>query len=317
MIPNNELLRKATLSLSDFGGAGEAPLAIEQVTQFIELVSADAVMLADVRTVTSSAPKWQESVIDFSARIARAGTESTRLVDGDRIKPTTSIVEMNTVLIRGEVPVSDEVYEDNVAGAAFSAALERTIASRFGYDIEDLFLNGDTASSNTYLALLNGWLKLAQGSGGNVVASATYGQDYQEIFKQLLVALPDRHKRGIEIDGRFYVPKRLEEKYRDILASRGTPLGDLSLSGKNELTYQAIKIVGVPSMAITAGSPDTSSVLLANRNNLYAGYQRRMKFETYRDPREGVMSFIITARVDAEVAVVGATAIATSVSVEP
>jgi hypothetical protein len=69
-------------ALADFGGAGQAPLSVEQVTQFIELMQAEQVMLADVRTVTSGAAKWQESIINFASRIAKAGTEGTRLAAG-------------------------------------------------------------------------------------------------------------------------------------------------------------------------------------------------------------------------------------------
>jgi hypothetical protein len=95
-----ELLRKATLTAtsggsgalagtqpSDFGGSGQAALSIEQVTQFLELMAADQVMLPDVRTVTSNASKWQESIIQFGSRIARPGVEATRLADVDRKKP--------------------------------------------------------------------------------------------------------------------------------------------------------------------------------------------------------------------------------------
>ena len=71
-----ELLAKATadwtLTTTDLGGAGEAPLSTEQAKQFIELMSADQVMLSDVRQVTSRAAKWQESGIDFSSRITAA-----------------------------------------------------------------------------------------------------------------------------------------------------------------------------------------------------------------------------------------------------
>lgn len=312
-----ELLQKATFSTGDFGGAGEAPLSVEQVLQFIELMSAETVMLGDVRTVTSSSSKWQESIIDFGSRIAKPGVEATRLADGDRVKPSTGVVEISTVLLRAEAPVSDEVMEDNVAGAGIANSLERLIASRFGFDIEDLFVNGDTGSGDPYLALQDGWLKLAQGVGGNVVAASAIGQDYQEIFKRLVIAIPDRFKRNLATDYRFYVPQRLTEKYRDILADRGTPMGDMMLSGTGELRYQGILIKGVPSFAITAGSPDTSSILLANRNNLYAGYHRRMKMETWRDPREGATSFVVTARVNSQIGVVEQTAIATSVDVEP
>ncbi len=91
------------------------------------------------------------------------------------------------------------------------------------------------------------------------------------------------------------------------------------LTQGGDLAYQGIKIVGAPSIdaGITSGTPDTTSVLLTYPTNLYAGYHRAMKFETWRDPREGVTSFVITARVDAEVAVVKATSLAYSVNVEP
>jgi HK97 family phage major capsid protein len=317
-LSNAQLLEKATLtSTADFGGAGQAPLSIEQVDEFIELLSNENVMLPDVHTVKSTSAKWQEPIIDFASRVARPGVQGARLADGDRVKPNTGNVEISTVLLRAEVPIADEVFEDNTAKEGFAGSVERTLASRFGFDVEDLMLNGDTASADAYLALLNGWIKQAQGAGGHVVNASSIGQDYQVIFKKLLQSLPDRHKRGIEADGRFYVPKRLEEAYRDILSSRGTPLGDLTLQGNGDLKYQAISIKGVPSMAITAGTPDTSFILLTNRKNLYAGYRRSMTMETWRDPREGATSFIVTARVDAEVAVPDATAIATNVDVEP
>jgi len=324
MIPTEELLRKAVLTVisdtPDFGGAAQAPLSIEQVTQFIELMQAEQVMLKEARTVTSSASKWQESIIDFGVRIARPGTESTRLSSGDRVIPSTGLVEISTVLIRGEVPVSDETFEDNVARAGLANTLERMIADQFGFDIEDLFVNGDTASADTYLAQIDGWLKQAKNdTGNNAFDASSYAQDYQEIFKQLLIRMPKRFLRGLKASGRYYVPVTLEQKYRDLLATRGTALGDFMLTQGGDLAYQGILIKGAPSFdsGIVAGTPDTCSVLLTWPQNLYAGYHRAMKFETYRDPREGVTSFVITARVDAEVAVVKATTLAYSVNVEP
>lgn len=327
-----DLLRKATLlsdtdgtagalagTGGDFGGPGQAALSIEQVRQFIELMQAEQVMLGDVRTVTSAASKWQESIIDFSSRIARGGIEGVRLDDTtpgqERAKPDTGIVEISTVLLRAEIPVSDEVFEDNVAGSGLVQVLERTIADRFGYDIEELLVNGDTGSLDTYLGLLDGWLLQAK-DDGNAVDGSSYGQDYQEIFRVMLNRLPDRFKRGLETSYRYYIPKRTEEKYRDILASRGTALGDIMLTGKNELRYQGILIKGVPSFAIASGAPDTSSILLTASQNLYAGFHRHMKFETWRDPREGATSFIVTARVDAKVAVPTATVTSYDVDVE-
>lgn len=324
-LSNQELLQKAILSLSDFGGATEAPLTIEQVAEFLRIAILPQRMLPDVRTVMSNSNKWQESKLDFGARIMRVGTEGERLDFSNRIKPATGIVEISTVLTRGEVPVTDETMEDQVERDGFGDTIMAMVAEGAGRDLEELMIKGDTddtfvghgEAAGGYLRLLDGWLKQAGTvTGFNLLNATSDGQDYQTIFRKLLTLLPDQFKRDMA-NLRYYVPQRLEEKYRDILAARGTPLGDLTLEGSRELKFQAITIRGVPNMPITAGTPDTSFILLSHRMNLYAGFRRQIKLETFRDPREGQTSFIITARVDAQVAHVPATAIANNVDVEP
>jgi hypothetical protein len=312
MLTNEELLRKATLTTSDFGDS-TAPLSVQNVAQFIELLSAGQSFLPDVRTVTSSAAKWVEGIVDFNGRITYPGTQGTRLPDEHRAKPTLGNVEISTVLLRAEVPISDETLEDNVAQDGFANSLENLIADQFGFDVEELLLNGDTGSTDPYLAQLDGWLQQAQGSGGHVVDASGDDQDYQEIFKKLLASIPNRHKRNLVTDGRFYVPIQLEEIYRDILSTRGTAYGDVMLTGNNELRYQGILIKGSASMIVD--DDDETNILLTNRNNLYAGFRRSMTMETFRDPREGATSFVVTARVDGKLAIPDASAVATNVDV--
>lgn len=316
-ITNEELLRKATLDLSDFGGAGEAPLTVEQVQQFLRVAIAPQNMLPVVRTVQSNANLWEESKLIFGARVMKAGTEGTRLADGDRVAPTTGTVQISTALIRGEVPVTDEVMEDQVERAGFGDTLNAMIAERVGLDVEDLFVNGDVGSADTYLALKDGWFELADDATDNTqVNVASSGQDYQAVFNKLLVNMPDAFKRD-KANMRYFAPIRLVEKYIDILAARGTPLGDFMLEGTRTLKYQGIEITGVSILTITAGTPDTCEILLSHRLNLYAGYRRMIKLETFRDPREGQTSFIVTARVAPAVAHTPATVLAQSCDVEP
>ncbi len=312
---NETYLKKAILTTTDLGTG--ATLNPEQADEFLRLAIAPQVMLPEVRTVRSSATKWQEAKIDFGSRILRPGVEGERLTYEERAKPTTGYVEISTVLVKGEVPISDEVMEENVEREGFADTIVQMVAEGSGRDLEELFIRGDTGSPDGYLAQLNGWLKQAEvGAGAHVYDAAADGQDYQSIFKKLLLALPDQYKRDIE-NMRFYVPVRLEEIYRDQLSARGTPLGDQTLQGKTPLTYQGIKIRGVPLFPIAPGASDTSKVLLTHRLNLYAGYRRQIRLETYRDPREGATSFIVTARADAKIAVIPATALAYNVNVEP
>ncbi len=324
-LTNQELLQKAVLSTADFGGAGEAPLTIEQVREFLRLAILPQTMLPDVRPVMSNANTWQESKINFDARIMRPGIEGERNVFSDRIKPGTGVVEIITSLLRGEVPITDETMEDQVEQAGFGDTIMAMVAEGAGRDVEELFIRGDTDDSfighgegvGSFLRLSDGWLKLAGTSAGfNLLDATSDGQDYQAIFRKLINLLPDRYKRDVQ-NMRFYVPLRLEEKYRDQLAARATAGGDAWLEGTRPLTYQSIRIMGVPNFPIDATTtPDTSFILLSHRMNLYAGWRRQIRMETFRDPREGLTSFIVTARVDAEVAHVPATAIANNVDVD-
>ena len=210
---NSELLQKAALTLGDFDGlsgarTGNAPLTIEQVQQFLRLAIQPQDMLPDVRTVMANANKWQESKISFDRRIMRGGTELARLAPADQTKPDTGIVEISTVLLRGEVPISDEVLEDQVERAGFGDTVMAMVAEGAGRDIEELLIGGNTrpsgrtnyglGSTDAFLQLLDGWLIhcLTQ-NDGNVVDVVDDGQDYQRIFNKLLTAVPDRYKRDI------------------------------------------------------------------------------------------------------------------------
>ena len=311
---NQRLLQKASLTLSDFGG-DNAPLTVEQINTFLRLAITPQVMLPDVRTVMSNAASWQESKINFDERVMRLGTEGVRNREDDRISPDTGIVEIVTTLLRGEIPISDEVMEDQVERAGFGNTIMTMAAEAVGRDIEELMINGDTASTDSFLRGFDGWLKQANSGEGNRYNASGDGPDYQTIFNKLLTLLPDRYKRD-KANMRFYVPTQLEEKYRDQLAQRGTALGDAILEGSRQLKYQEIPIKAVPLLNITSGTPDHSFVLLTHKQNLYAGYRRQVRLQNWYDPREGLYSFVISARVDAKVAHVPATSIATNVDVD-
>ena len=326
-ISNQRMLEKAALSLADFGGAGEAPLTIEQINTFLRLAITPQVMLNDVRTVMSNASKWQESKLNFDERILRVGTEGVRNVENDRVKPGTGIVEISTTLLRGEIPISDEVMEDQVERAGFGNTVMTMAAEAVGRDIEELMINASpnatqpgTNTADTFLraglaSSSHGWFYQAQqGSDANVVDFNNEGPDYQTMFNRLLTALPDRYKRE-KANMRFYVPVQLEEKYRDQIAQRGTALGDAILEGSRALKYQEIPIVGVPLININGNNETT--VLLSHKNNLYAGYRRQVRLQNWYDPREGQYSFVVSTRVDAKVAHVPATAVGINVDVTP
>lgn len=308
-ISNEELLQKATFTTPDLG----ASISIQAADRFINLMTAQQDLLDDVRVVRHTSAKWQQAFLDFASRIARPGVEAQRLAEPDRSKPTISQVEMSTVLIKGEVPVSDESFEDNIEGQRFESTLTEGIANRFGYDVETLLLNGDTASGDPYLALTNGWLKLSHGSGGHVVNGSGV-TDYNVLFGTMFQTLPDRYKAQLD-NYRFYVPWTVEQKYRAQLATRGTSYGDETLRSRDQIRWEGIPVVPIRNWPTSgSGGSRVTPVLLTRRDNLFAGFRRSIRMETFRDPRDGATSFIVTARVDAEIGTVDATVVADNVN---
>lgn len=315
VITNEAFLEKAAFTTADLGGS----VSEGGADRFINLMTEEQEVLGDVRVVRNVEANWEEPFLDFAARIMRPGTEAQRVADADRVKPTTGTVAISTKLTKGEVLMSREALEDALGGQNnFQNSLEEGIAARAGYDIEELLINGDTAVAGTdpYLGLLDGWLKQARGAGGNIVSAAGHTTASQT-FAALLGALPNRWKRRLRQDGRFWVPYSVEERYRAELAQRGTAYGDESERDNMALRYRGIPIIPVANWPVMAGSPDTSYVLLSNRQNLYAGFRREIEIDTDYSKREGNLAFLISARVDARLGVRDATAIATGVNAEP
>lgn len=316
-ISNEELLRKATFTTPDLG----AGVTTADADRFINLVVSTQEFLPEVQVRRRMTAKWKEAFMDLAVRVARPGIEAQRLADADRVKPTVSFVEFSTVMVKGEAPISDEALEDAIGGGSFRTEVTRAVTTRFGNDLEELFLNGDTASADPYLALLDGWLKQFTLAGGNVynatgrpTATAT---DMQHIMAKMLQQLPNQFQREINANGRFYLPHLFIQKYREQLAARNTSYGDFMLTTNNQVTFQGIPLRGVSNIPVTAGAPDTTRILLTSPNNLYAGFRRDIRLETERSAKEGATSFIVTARVDAQVAQRGAGVLATNVDVEP
>ncbi|MEM4408592.1 MAG: phage major capsid protein, partial [Candidatus Caldarchaeum sp.] len=292
-----------TLVTGDLAAGGL--LAPEQAEQFLRLAVKASPNSQEAVVRIMNTPKWEEPILSWGGRILRPGTEGVRLADADRVKPTTGKVELSTVLLRGEVPVSDEVMESNIERADFADTLAAYIAERVGSDLEELYVKGDTTSGDPFLATLNGLLKQARGTGGHIYDAVNDGQDYQKVFDALITSVPDQYRRDMTT-WRFYVSPTVKERYHSQVASRGTPLGDAFLTAQQAPTYKGVRVVAVPHM------PD-ANILLIQPSNIYIGFHRRVQLERFRDPREGVTSFVVSTRTDVKIAVVDASAIAINV----
>jgi hypothetical protein len=298
-----EMLAKADMALSDLTTAGL--MLPEQQNNFIRILAQDTAFLDDIRMINMQRPKMIVNKLDLATRalrIANQGTISTpeqgetgtrALVRADRVKVTTSKVELNTFEVIAEVNLPYEVLEDNIEGGQIDASqFQQTVlaklAERIRIDIEDGMLNGDTGSGDSFLAERDGVLKQAVSNivnnGGAVLDAVT--------FNEMIQTLPDRFKRILN-RMKLYTSHNTRLQYMLQVAQRQTGLGDSVLIGGNGTQFAPF---GVP--LIGAASMPTNVALMMDPQNLLFGVQRNMRMEFDKDTRERVLIIVFTMRYD-------------------
>ena len=173
MSSNKELLRKADIAVGDLQSNG-GYLNPEQADTFIRKLLIQPTLISQVRRVVMNSPVRKINKIQFASRILKPAVSATPLSSGDRSKPTTEQIELNTKEVIAEVRLPYDVIEDNIergnvgamtdaGGSPMSGGLRDTImtliAERCALDLEELSILGDTGSGDTYLALQDGYLK--------------------------------------------------------------------------------------------------------------------------------------------------------------
>lgn len=297
---NTDLIKKADLALSDLSSGGGL-LSPEQTDNFIRTLIDSPTIINQARTVTMSAPTRKINKIGFGSRILHAApTDGTALADGDRVKPDLSQVQLDTSEVIAEVHVPYDVLEDNIeggninAGAAESpggmhSTIVQLIAERAALDLEELILLGDTVSGDSYLALMDGYLKLAADhvvDAGNTTISKT-------LLKNGVKAMPDKYLRNRN-QLMHFVSVDNETEYRDTYASRQTQLGDNMLTGTAPMYAYGSQVMGAALMPQAQG-------LFCNPLNLIFGVQRRITIEYDKDIRTRTFIIVLTTRVACQI----------------
>lgn len=299
MSSNQELVRKADLALSDLASDGGL-LNPEQTDRFIQTLMDSPTILNAARVVTMNAPQKKINKIGFGARILRKATSATALADGDRSKPDLGQIVLTTKEVIAEVHLPYDVLEDNIEGGNINAGMESgagglhaTIVSLVGQraalDLEELGILGDTGSGDAYLALTDGFLKLAT---AHVVSHNGATLD-KNAFKLAIKAMPDKYLR-VRGENSFFVSVDNETEYRDTVANRVTGLGDAALVSANSMAAFGSPIQAAPLMPNSLG-------IYTNPNNLIFGVQRRINIEYDKDIRARKFIIVLTARVDFQI----------------
>lgn len=307
-------VEKATGSdyLTSIGGFGK--LANAQAKEFIRVATEWTAILSEAREENSDAPAWEVPTISLhGTRILKSGTdaaEGARVATGQMVRADSAMVTITTALFKGESKVSDESLEDNIEGAAHADTLMQLIGEAVGRDMEEIAIKGDTALADTAgvnrtFRQFDGIFKVVDAAlaGGAQEVVATGVTDPETILKNLLEKIPARYRKD-PTRLRLYVPIALADAYEDAMSARGTPLGDVVLeNGRAVKKYRGVPVVPTPLLSGTdVGSQNFGRVAFCtDPKNIIFAWHRRIRIEKFRDPREGVWSFLPTVRFAAKV----------------
>lgn len=300
MSSNQTLLQKADLALSDLTTGGGVLLA-EQANTFIRKLLISPTLIREARVVTMSASQRKVNKIVFGSRILKPGVSATALSSGDRSKPTTEQILLDTDEVIAEVRIPYDVMEDNIESASSANneasntgpgglrnTLIQLIAERVAIDLEEMGLLGDTGvGGQGILSLVDGWIKVAD-TGGQIVDAANSSIS-KALFKAGVKAMPDQYLRN-RAAMKHYVSMDNETEFRDTLANRGTAMGDNMIQG-----LAPVYAYGSPVQAVSM-MPEAKG-LFTSPLNLLMGIQRDISMEYDKDVTARVYIIVVTARV--------------------
>jgi HK97 family phage major capsid protein len=279
---------KADLAVSDLitNGGYLNPM---QANTFIRMLIDQPTMVNEIRVVPMNAPTMEINKIGFASRILKkAPASGTALGASDRSAPSTEKVELSTKEVIAEVHIPYDVLEDNIERGRLEGTIMTLIAERASLDIEELIIDGDTGSGDTYLALLDGVLK--QSVSHVVDYSGSPADITKAVFKSGIKTMPNKYMRNRSAM-RFYVSPNSEVEYADSLANRETPLGDRKVTG-----WMPNYAYGVPVTPVAL--MDDTKYLFTYPKNIILGVQRQIMIETDRDIRARVLIVVLTMRLD-------------------
>ncbi len=294
---NRTLLEKADMAIADLTTGGGI-LKPAQAQRFMRLLIKQATLMPLCTVVPMAAPKQGISKIRLGQRVLRPGQEATALTQAQRSAADMSSVELDAKLFKGEVRLNDEVLDDNIERGDLRQTILQLMAEAVARDMEELIINGDTASPDPYLAMLDGILKQAQSHVVDV-AGAPLTQD---VLLDLLTTIPSEQLRDKKAM-RLLTSVEAELRYRNRLANRNTVAGDKFLEEDTPVVYSGVPVASIPLFPENLGPAGTdTNVLLVNPKNVHVGIWRQIKIETARDISEGVVKTVVTVRFDVKLA---------------
>lgn len=292
-----EMLQKA-VDTTDLAAGGL--LSTGQADRFVDMSLDQSVMLKDARVVTMRSAVMELDKIATTGRVSQLRSEGVApesLSEAGFSKVTLTAVDIITPF-----EITMEALEDSIERGSLEETVIRVMARQTATDLEELAIEGDTASADPFLQGLDGWRKLAEDGNKVDLEGATLDKSgLAEMYR----ALPDKYKRNHD-DLRFYFAPATVQDWHDTFSDRASDLGDTALTSAQAPPYMGVPVTAVPAIPTDLAGVDEHSGsdltygFLTPRENLVLGIHRDIRIDKDRDILRGVNIYTITTRVAVE-----------------
>lgn len=192
------------------------------------------------------------------------------------------------------------LLEDAIERAGTETHIAQIIATAFGNDSNDLFWNGDESSSDPFININDGLLKLLQFSQDADITdrdlTAAGVTTNSEAMNDLLQQMPDKFLG--RTDHVFWAAVTFAQKYAESVSARETQLGDQVLVQG----FPALRYFGIPVVPETHIASAARRLILTPTSNLFWGVQRVFRIDSEFRPRRRVIEYTLSSRTDNEYA---------------
>lgn len=275
---NNQIINKSELTVG--GNTGAEIFTVEQASRFIDMAQDDSSFLSRLRFEKKKATSGTIPKLGIQSRILRKKTEMTK--SSDDVEAEFAEVPYQTVEATFSGPISEQFLRENIEGQSFEDHFMNKLNEQYRLDVLDLAFNGDESSTDVFLNINDGFLKLLD-TGAHVVDGSTIngGNFSDDYFYAMRKALPRKH-----FNARKYVWIMSDAQELNLLRylkARNTSAGDIALLGGKELNPLSLKREIIPNF------PD-DVMLLVNPENLTIISTYDYKLRTTREGKQAVQN---------------------------
>lgn len=277
MPSNAQIINKAAITT---GSVAHGLLNPEQARKFIQQTFEATNLGPLVRHVMRNAKAGEIDKIGIASRIVRGKTENAD--DGYRAGVETNVIEYACKAVRLPWEITEETLRENIEGQQMEEIITNLMTSQLGVDMEDLYLNGDTATLETdpdydFLKLNDGWIKQIM-EGGHVYDASEATTMSLDIFYKTLQKLPNKYNNG---KLRWLMSPKRAQEWELFLLNKVVDAG----GAVPDSVYNApakIKTVECPSMS-------DDKIILTDPKNLIVVNTYEIKIRKTTEGKEAIM----------------------------